>query len=104
MYGALGYWVFEPNPDDICVMNKTVDRKQCTILWNVDDINISHMSPKVVKGVLSQLATKYGKVSLLSVIRGCIHDYLGMRLEYVTKSKARITIPKYIESILEAAE
>ena len=27
LYGALGYWGFEPNPYDSCVMNKTFDRK-----------------------------------------------------------------------------
>ena len=29
--GALGYWGFEPNLYGSCVMNKTMDGKQCSI-------------------------------------------------------------------------
>ena len=36
-------WGFEINPYDCCVANKTVNGKQCTILWHVDDLKISHV-------------------------------------------------------------
>ena len=68
----------------------------------MDDIKILHVTPKVVDGVLSQLTTKYRKVSLLSVSRGHIHDYLNMRLDYSTKGRVWITMPKHIKGILEA--
>ena len=71
--GALRSWGFEPNPCDICVMNKTVGGKQCTICWNVDDIKISHVRPKLVDEVLFQLTTKYGTISSLTVNQG--HDH-----------------------------
>ena len=103
MYGALGCWGFKPNPYDSCVMNKTVDKKQCKIFWHVDDLNISNVIPKVVDGVLSQLTAKYEKVSALSVSLGCVHDYLGMRIDYDTIVKVRITMPKHIKRILESA-
>ena len=83
-------------------MNNTVDRKQCTIYWHVDDLKISHVTSNVLDGELSQLTSKYGKLSELSFIRGRVHDYLGMRLDYGTKVKVRITLPKHTESILEA--
>ena len=60
--GALVSWGFNPNPYDSCVINKTMDGKHCTIFWNVDDLNISHMISKVVYRVLPQLTAKYGKV------------------------------------------
>ena len=53
LFGVLRYWGFELNPYESCVMNKTVDGKQCTICWHVDDLNILHVSLKVVDGVLS---------------------------------------------------
>ena len=73
-----------------------VDRKQCTICWHVDDLNISHVSLKVVDGVISQLTTKYGKISELSLSQGRVHDYLGVSLDYGTKGKVRINMPKHI--------
>ena len=33
---------FKINPNDPCVANKTVNGKQCTIIWYVDDLK-SHM-------------------------------------------------------------
>ena len=84
-------------------MNKTVDRKQFTICCHVDDLKILQMIPKVVDGVLSHLTTKYGKVSSLSVSRGRMHDYLGMRLNYGTKVKVRITMPEHINIILDSS-
>ena len=67
MYGALGYWGFEPNPYASYVMNKMLDRKKCTIFWHMDDLKISHVSSKVVDGLLSQLTENYRKVSELSI-------------------------------------
>ena len=33
---------FEVNPYDPCVANKTVNRSQMTVTWQVDDLKISH--------------------------------------------------------------
>ena len=69
----------------------------------MNDIKISHVIPKVADGVLSQLTINYGKVSPISVRRSNMHDYLGMRLDYSTKGKVWITMPKQIRGILESA-
>ena len=34
---------FEINSYDMCVVNKIIDGSQCTIVWYVDDIKISHV-------------------------------------------------------------
>ena len=34
---------FELNPYDLCVANKDINGKQCTIVWHVDDNKISHV-------------------------------------------------------------
>jgi len=42
---TLKEWGFKINEYDQCVANKTINGKQCTIVWHVDDLNI-HMSTK----------------------------------------------------------
>ena len=48
-------WGFAINPYNECVANKTVNGKQCTILWHVDDLEIYHVNSKVVDSVLGKL-------------------------------------------------
>jgi hypothetical protein len=60
---------FAINPYDWCVANKTVNGKQCTIAWHVDDLIISHMDPKVVTQVIAMLEKEYGKVADLTISR-----------------------------------
>jgi len=36
-------WGLKLNEYDPCVANKMVNRKQCTIIWHVDDLKISHV-------------------------------------------------------------
>jgi hypothetical protein len=69
-------WGFEVNPYDWCVANKTIQGKQCTILWHVDDLKISHVSADVVTEVLEQMKSAFGKEAPLTVTRGKIHKYL----------------------------
>ena len=43
---------FTVNPYDWCCMNKNINGKQCTILWHVDDLKISHLDPDTVTATL----------------------------------------------------
>ena len=36
---------YQRNEYDWCVMQKIIDNKQCTILWNLDDLKTSHVYP-----------------------------------------------------------
>jgi len=56
--GELKKWGFELNPYDTCVANKTINNKQCTILWHVNDLKISHVEEAVVKDMISRLNEK----------------------------------------------
>ena len=60
--GHLASEGFTANPYDSCVMNKTVNDKQCTVLWHVDDLKISHVDGNVNEDVLAGLNRRYGKV------------------------------------------
>jgi hypothetical protein len=89
-------WGFVINPYDWCVANKMIDGKQCTILWHVDDLKISHVSCKTVTGIIKLIDTEFGKEAPITVTRGKIHDYLGMTLDYSIDGKVQI---KMIDSI-----
>jgi hypothetical protein len=60
------------------VANKTINGKQCTILWHVDNLKISHVDEAVVTKILERLNERYGKISPLVVTRGKVHDYLSV--------------------------
>jgi Reverse transcriptase (RNA-dependent DNA polymerase) len=68
---------FVTNPYDRCVANKTVDGKQCTVAWHVDDLKISHVDPKVVDGVIAALSAEFGNEAPLTVTRGKNSRVLG---------------------------
>jgi Reverse transcriptase (RNA-dependent DNA polymerase) len=66
---------FEINPYNWCVANKTINKKQCTILWHVDNLKISHEDPGVVTDIIKQLKKEFGAEAPLTVMRGKVHDY-----------------------------
>ena len=51
---------FERNFYNWCVVNKTVKGKQCTIVWYVNDLMISHIDPEVVPKSLMVLVRSIG--------------------------------------------
>ena len=99
----LEQWDFELNPYDNCVANKLINGTQCTILWHVDDLKISHVDPMVVGSIINLLNERYGKEAPLTVTRGKIHDYLGRTLNFLKKGSVKINMVEYVESILDEA-
>jgi hypothetical protein len=93
-------WGFEINPYDWCVANKMINGKQCTILWHVDDLKISHVDANVVTNVIGQLEGEFAKEAPLTIRRGKIHDYLGMTIDYSVPGKVSFTMIDYIEGML----
>jgi len=70
---------FEFNPYDLCVTNREINGKQCTLVWHVDDLKVSHVDPELVIGVLEKLSDKYGEIA---ITRGREHTYVGMNIKY----------------------
>jgi len=93
-------WGFKLNNYDKCVANKTINGKQCTIIWHVDDLKISHVEKKVVHHVINNLNKKFGEYSLLSTSRGKKLECLGMTLDYMTKGKITLSMYEYIDKML----
>jgi hypothetical protein len=94
---------FEVNPYDLCVVNKMIDGKQCTAIWHVDDIKISHVDQSVLDLVAKSLDDWYGKHKPLTVHRGPVHDYLGMTIDYSEPGKVKFIQKDYVDGILEEA-
>ena len=94
-------WGFEVNPYDWCVANKNIDGKQCTIIWHVDDLKISHVSYSVVTKILNKLSEKFGKLAPLTITRGKVHEYLGMKLDFSDSGKVKIDMKQYIQDMLD---
>ena len=92
---------FTLNKYDRCVANKIINGKQCTVVWHVDDLKISHVDPLVLEQIISKLSDRYGKEAPLTVTRGTVHDYLGMTIDYSTKGKVQFRMADYVEGILD---
>ena len=89
------------NPYDLCVANSTIEGKQCTICWYVDDNKISHVHPKVVDRIISLIEDKFGK---MSTTRGNGHNFLGMNISFNGK-RVRVSMKNYIlKAIMEFDE
>ena len=95
-------WGFTINPYDWCVANKQIDGQQCTLVWHVDDMKISHCDSKVVDRIIKMLEAEFGKEAPLTIRRGKIHDYLGMTLDFTIDGKVQIRMEDYIRTMLAA--
>jgi hypothetical protein len=99
--GYLQEMGFKLNPYDRCVLNKMIHGKQCTILWHVDNLKVSHVNDEVIENVISTLSERYGKEAPLVVTRGKVHDYLGMTLEFSVEGKVKVIMKDYIQDMLD---
>ena len=93
-------WGFTINPYDWCVANKQINGQQCTLVWHVDDMKISHVDTKIVDDVIKRLEREFGKEAPLTIRRGKIHDYLGMTLDFSLPGKVQISMEEYIRNML----
>ena len=97
---SLGYDI---NPYDPCVANKTINGKQMTICWHVDDLFIGHEDPAVISQFLRWLSLRYDTDDKkLNIVRGPKHDYLGMNLDFSTPGTVKIEMTTYINKVIAA--
>ena len=68
---------FTVNPYDCCIANNIINGSQCTIVWQVDDLKLSHKYSKVIDKIIASLDEKYSKTGKMTVRRGKIYEYLG---------------------------
>jgi len=78
--------------------------RECTIVWHVDDLKISHQDRTVVDHVINLLELEFGKEAPLTKTRGKIHDYLGMVLDYSKPGMIEIGMKDYVMEIISEAQ
>ena len=89
------------NPYDSCMANQMIDGKQCTIVWHVDNVKISHMKEKVVDDMIAQWNSEFGTQTTLMGSSGTSHDYLGMTLlDFLKPSQLVVSMMGYIDVVL----
>jgi len=89
---------FTINPYDTCVANKTIEGKQFTVCWYVDDLKLSHVSSTVVSKMISMIEAKFGQ---MTVTRGAHHTYLGINFEIKDK-RVHINMRSYLQECIDA--
>jgi hypothetical protein len=85
------------NPYDSCVADRSVEGSQMTIVWNVDDIKISHVSEVILDNEVKWLESIYGP---LVRSKGKQHTYLGMDLDFSDK-KLTDKMVSYFQDIID---
>jgi len=58
----------------------------------VNDLKISHIDQKVIEDIISQLKNKFGKEIALTTTCSKVLEHLGMKLQYTTKGKIKISM------------
>ena len=89
---------FVLNPYDLCVANKIIDGKQCTIAWYVDDNKISHVDTNVVTNILEKMREHFGDIK---IYRGNSHIFLGIGIVLRDDRKFEVEMK---DQLLEAVE
>ena len=85
------------NPVEPCVLNKTIDDKQSTLLIHVDDIMVLSQVAEEIPALYKHLESRFGKVTLHEGVR---HNYLGMTFDFSVVGQVSITMLGYETDLL----
>jgi hypothetical protein len=89
---------FEINPFDPCIFQRKSGDIQTYITLYVDDIMIVSDKTSIVDEIIDKLLVKYKD---LTIHRGKIHDYLGMRFDFSKEGEVFISMESYITEVLK---
>jgi hypothetical protein len=75
-------------PYDPCVVNKTINGTQMTVIWHIDDLKVSHIDSAKVTKFGNFLSKTFG----VNVAQhwGKVHDYLGMIFNFSKDGKVSV--------------
>lgn len=94
---------FSLNPYDTCLAKKSINGKQQTICWHVDDFILKNEYPAVNDAMIAWFNAKYGKLAEVTVHRGLTHEYLGMTLYFSWPGKVAVNLTDNVRSVVEEA-
>ena len=86
-----------------------VNGNQQTVCWHVDDCKLSHRDKRVNNRFNLGLKEEYKSIfedgsGQMTVCRGKVHNYLGMKLYYTQKGLCYITMFEQIKEIIQIFE
>ena len=93
---------FKFNVYDPCVASKMVDGKQHLIRFHVDNVLSSHVNEKVNDQFAEWAQKTYGKLKPMEVVRGKIHTFLGMTLDFTIKGECHVLQEDHIRDIVSS--
>ena len=109
--GQLYEWGYEQNPYNPCTFNKTINGKQLTIKFHVDDLRCSHMEQSVLDDLVNKLNDVFQtNKKELAETKGDIHEYLGLTINFSgrynasdpdKKGQGVCTMYNYIEDTID---
>ena len=92
---------FELNPYDLCVVNNMVNSEELTICWHVDDLQSSHINPKVNDELVQRIKDMFRQLDEVKTTQGPLHDYLGITLDYSVPGRDSIDMSHYVKKMVK---
>ena len=89
---------FEINPYDMCVANKIINGKQCTLTWYVDNNKVSHVEKTVVDEVIDKIEKRFPG---LTVTKGNEQTFIGIKMRFLKDKKVALNMKDYILEVTE---
>ena len=77
-----------------------MDNKQFTTV-HVNDMKLSHINKKIVTNILQKLESLYAKLDPMTMMRGKVHQYLGMTIDHRSKGEVCITMYGFIKKMID---
>ena len=82
----------------MCVANNNINGKQYTIAWYVDDNKVSHVDNYVIDDIIKKVEERF---PVLTVTKGIVRTFLGMKIRYLNNTRISINIKKYITEAVQ---
>ena len=60
-----------------------------------------HVDPVIFSNILADIDAEYGKIEKMTIMRGKIHKYLGMTIDYYSPGKVIFYMVEYIRKMLD---
>ena len=75
-----------------------INNKQMTVVWHIDGFKVSYMEIFETTKFAGYLSSIHGR---LTVHKGKVHDYFTMDLDYSKQVTVKLSMIKYLDSVLQ---
>ena len=83
--------VFKSSQCDKCVANKTINGKQCKIVWYVDDNKISNVDENITTQVFSELKYHFGDL-VISIEKKHVFGWTDIHIRSGNKIETKVKV------------